>query len=165
MSPQLSRDKKIPGLEFPKNPAIKRLKRSRDFGIPTQILICPASLMLCCLVSPFILHRYNCWCIPFLLILSQSYNWFILGLRKLIQTLQQVLVKYQLFSKVKSPFWIWKYQMMKMIMLMMFLNQKKRTKPHQKFQYQWNQKLILLKIWQIWLPNLGVTVCAPHVEK
>ena len=34
MSPQLSRDKKIPGLEFPKNPGSKRLKRSRDFGIP-----------------------------------------------------------------------------------------------------------------------------------
>ena len=35
MSPQLSRDKKIPGLEFPKNPGSKRLKRSRDFGIPS----------------------------------------------------------------------------------------------------------------------------------
>ena len=34
MSPQLSRDQKIPGLQFPENPGSKRLKRSREFGIP-----------------------------------------------------------------------------------------------------------------------------------
>jgi hypothetical protein len=34
MSPQLSRDKKIPGLGFPEYPGSKRLNKSRDFGIP-----------------------------------------------------------------------------------------------------------------------------------
>ena len=37
MSPQLSRDQKIPGLKFPENPRSKRLKRSRDFGIPNPM--------------------------------------------------------------------------------------------------------------------------------
>jgi hypothetical protein len=35
MSPHLSRDQEIPGLELPENPGSKRLNKSRDFGIPS----------------------------------------------------------------------------------------------------------------------------------